>query len=80
MNEATTRTLSTVRQFSEKHPAFSQGALRNLIFLAVDRKASGGTIPGNGLSVALVRIGRKVLIDEARFFEWIDHQQQKGGR
>ena len=79
MNEATTRTLSTVRQFSEKHPAFSQGAIRNLIFLAEDRKTSKGTIPGNGLSVALVRIGRKLLIDEARFFEWID-QQQKGGK
>jgi len=79
MNEATTRTLSTVRQFSEKHPAFSQGAIRNLIFLADERKTSKGTIPGNGLSAALVRIGRKVLIDETRFFEWID-QQQKGGK
>lgn len=79
MNPSQARTLSTVRQFSEKHPAFSQGAIRNLIFLAEDRKTSKGTIPGNGLSVALVRIGRKVLIDEARFFEWID-QQQKGGK
>ena len=79
MNEANTRTLSTVRQFSEKHPAFSQGAIRNLIFLADERKTSKGTIPGNGLSAALVRIGRKVLIDETRFFEWID-QQQKGGK
>ncbi len=79
MHEANTRTLSTVRQFSEKHPAFTQGALRNLIFLAESRKTSKGTIPGNGLHVALVRIGRKLLIDEARFFEWID-QQQKGGK
>ncbi len=79
MNQTVTRTLSTVRQFSEKHPAFSQGALRNLIFLADDRKSSKGNMPGNGLSVALVRIGRKVLIDEARFFEWID-QQQEGGK
>ena len=74
-----TKQLSTVRQFSEKHPAFSQGAIRNLIFLADDRKTCKGNMPGNGLSIALVRIGRKVLIDEARFFEWID-QQQKGGK
>jgi len=79
MNETITRTLLTVRQFSERHPAFSQGALRNLIFFADDRKTSKGNMPGNGLSVALFRIGCKVLIDEARFFTWID-QQQDGGK
>jgi len=26
------RILLTVRQFSDKHPAFTQGAIRNLIF------------------------------------------------
>ncbi len=80
MNDNIPRTLSTVRQFSEKYPAFSQGAIRNLIFLAESRNTSKGTIPGNGLSVALVRIGRKVLIDEARFFEWIDAQNQRGAK
>ena len=72
------RTLLTVRQFAEKHPAFSQGSLRNLIFLAESRASSKGHIPGNGLDVALVRIGRKLLIDEAKFFNWIDAQQ--GGK
>ena len=38
------RTLLTVRQFAEKHPAFSQGSLRNLIFLAESRKTSQGRI------------------------------------
>lgn len=69
------RILLTVRQFAEKHPAFQQGSLRNLIFLAEPRHTSKGDIPGNGLDVALVRIGRKVLIDEAKFFNWIDAQQ-----
>ena len=69
------RTLLTVRQFAEKHPAFQQGSLRNLIFLAESRNTSKGKIAGNGLDVALVRIGRKVLIDEAKFFNWIDAQQ-----
>ena len=72
------RTLLTVRQFSEKHQAFPQGAIRNLTFLAKSRKTSKGTIEGNGLAVALVRIGRKLLIDEAKFFQWVDEQQ--GGK
>lgn len=69
------RNLLTVRQCSDKHPAFTQGAIRNLVFLAENRKTSKGTIKGNGLDIALVRIGRKLLIDEAKFFEWIDAQQ-----
>ena len=69
------RTLHTVRQFADKFPPFPQGSLRNLIFLAETRKTSKGTINGNGLDVALVRIGRKLLIDEARFFQWVDEQQ-----
>ena len=67
--------LLTVRQFADKHPAFSQGALRNLIFLAESRRTSKGNIQGNGLDAALLRVGRKVLIDEAKFFNWIDAQQ-----
>lgn len=69
------RTLSTVRQFSEKYPAFTQGSIRNLVHLSSQRYTSKGKIPGNGLDMALVRIGRKLLIDEARFFEWIEMQQ-----
>jgi len=69
--------LSTIRQFSEKYPAFSQGSLRNLIHLSTERYSSKGKIPSNGLAIALVRIGRKILIDESRFFEWIELQNQK---
>ena len=69
-----TRVLSTVRQFSEKHPAFSQGSLRNLIHLSTERYSSKGKIPANGFDTALLRIGRKLLIDEDRFFEWLEKQ------
>ncbi len=72
------RTLMTVRQFSDKHQAFTQGAIRNQIFLSENRNTSRGVIKGNGLNVALVRIGRKLLIDECKFFQWIDAQQ--GGK
>jgi hypothetical protein len=39
--------------------------------------SSKGDIPGNGLieAGAIIRIGRKVLIDEACFFEWVESQQ-----
>jgi hypothetical protein len=67
--------LSTIRQFSERYPAFSQGSLRNLIHLSSERYSSKGKIPANGLSIALIRIGRKLLINEVRFFQWIEEQQ-----
>jgi len=69
--------LMTVQQFSEKHPSFPQGALRNLIFNASPRRSSTGRIGGNGLDVALIRIGRKLLINEAGFFEWVENEQRR---
>jgi hypothetical protein len=71
-------TLLTVRQFSEKHRAFSQGSLRQLVFASQPHKTSRGLLPGNGIGICLVRIGRKLLIDEAKFFAWLDSQQKVG--
>jgi hypothetical protein len=61
------RRLRTVRQFAEEHDGFREPSLRWLIFKAKE----------NGLerAGAIVRVGRKVLIDEDRFFAWIDAQQ-----
>jgi hypothetical protein len=58
----------TVNQLSEKHPAFTRGGLRALIF----------NENSNGLAKVgvIVRIGRKVLIDESKFFAWIEAQNQ----
>ena len=58
----------TVNQFIEDHPAFTTGGIRSLIF----------NEHSNGLaqSGAIVRIGRKVLIDEAKFFEWVQAQNK----
>ncbi|MDZ4821552.1 MAG: hypothetical protein SGJ20_21530 [Planctomycetota bacterium] len=69
--------LLTVGQFAGRNPAFTPAALRNLIFKAGSRQSTKGAIPGNGLADAgaIVRIGRKVLIDESKFFEWIRCQQ-----
>lgn len=64
-----TRTLLTVRQFSQKHPAFPEGGLRHNIFHA-DK---------NGFAQCVRRIGRKVLLDEQAVFNWIDEQNQMQG-
>ena len=55
--------LLTVRQFSQKHPAFPEGGLRFRIFHEET----------NGMKTAgvLVRNGRRVLINEERFFDWL---------
>ena len=58
----------TVRQWTEQHPYPPLGGLRHLIFHAKQ----------NGFDAVIRRLGRRVLIDEAAFFAWVD--AQKGGR
>jgi hypothetical protein len=66
------RTLFTVEQFSEYQPAFTKSALRNLIHGAEARNSTRGVIHGNGLLEcgAIVRVGRKVLIEGEKFLGW----------
>ena len=66
---------------AERRPAWTQAALRNFVLNATDRQNSRGErIAGNGLAEAgaIVRVGRRVLIDEAAFFRWIAEQQKRG--
>lgn len=60
----------TVNQFSDKHSAFTKGGLRALIF---NEKTNGLATSG-----AIVRIGRKILICESRFFTWVEAQNHGG--
>ncbi|MFT4059106.1 MAG: hypothetical protein QM652_06105 [Legionella sp.] len=55
--------LSTLNQFCEKYPAFTLGGMRDRIFYAET----------NGLkqSGAILRNGRRILIDEEKFFNWL---------
>lgn len=66
----TAPTILTVKQFVEKHPAFPLGGMRYRIFNSAQ----------NGLdeSGAIIRDGRRVLIDEERFFEWLRSGNSKG--
>lgn len=60
--------LRTVRQLAESNPAFSEGSLRWLIFQREE----------NGFDEVLVRVGRRVLIDVARFDEWLEKRRDSG--
>lgn len=76
----TPRDLFPVNQFSARRPAWTPQALRNLILNAADRLNSRGErIPGNGLAEAgaIVRVGRRVLIDEQAFSRWIAAQNKQ---
>jgi hypothetical protein len=60
----------TVNQFIAKQPALTTGGIRALIFN--EHK--------NGLaeSGAILRIGRKVLINEIRWWSWVESQNTTG--
>jgi hypothetical protein len=79
--EASTRQLLTVKQFSRAYPAWTEAALRALIYGGRDRIASDGrVIPGNQLHElgAVVKCGRRVLLDPQRFLgPWLAAQQRK---
>ena len=63
--------LLTVKQLSEVEP-FSENSLRFHIFHSVPRADKNGEVaPANGLGDAIFRIGRKVLIDRAKFINWV---------
>ncbi len=53
----------TIKGLSEVFPAFSPSALRKLVF---DRRNNGLAASG-----CLLKIGRKRLIDVAKFEQWI---------
>ena len=54
----------TIRQLSERYPAFPQGSLRWMVF----------TMPP-GFGNCIRRMGRKILIEERSFLEFIDQQK-----
>ena len=61
----TTKTrLIPVTKWKDYHPWPPIGGLRHLIFFEKT----------NGFNHCVVRLGRRVLIDEQRFFEWVDQQ------
>ncbi len=62
--------LFTVRQFAETVPAFSEASIRWMVF-----KASTNGLAESG---AILRMGRRVLIDSDKFSSWIESKQSSG--
>lgn len=54
----------TVKQMAATHPAFSEASLRYYIFNEHE----------NGINKVIRRIGKKILINEELFFEWLEEQ------
>ncbi len=55
----------------------SKSSIRHYINDAEPRQNSRGEeIPGNGMLAAIIRIGRKVLIDLDEFDAWVDRQRE----
>ena len=78
--ESCVKKWSTVYQLSQKFPAFSENSIRALIYASKPRlraKSKNGDefVPGNGLAHAIRKVGRRVLIDEHAFSEWINVQK-----
>ena len=70
----------TVDTVSQLHPGIKPKTLRKWIFNAKDRKASVQgklvVVKGNGFDTAIVRVGRKVFIDNARLIAWMREQNK----
>lgn len=56
------RRLWTISEWVASQPWPSLGGLRHLIFNA----------KSNGFNSVIRRVGRRVLIDETAFFDWVD--------
>lgn len=67
MNSTTRTRLIPITEWSKHHVWPPVGGLRHLIFNA----------KGNGFDAVVRRVGRRVLIDERAFFEWVDAQRKR---
>ena len=59
--------LIPLTRWPDHHPWPPLGGLRHLVFHA----------RSNGFDAVIRRVGRRVLIDEAEFFRWVEQQQGK---
>ncbi len=72
--------LYTLSKFAEKHSSFTTlSALTNQIFKASPRQSTKGEIVGNGMLDfgVIVRVGRRILINESNYFRWLEAKQAR---
>jgi len=58
--------LRTIKQLAQENPAFTEASLRWLVFNARQ----------NGLDAAIVRVGRRVLIDVQKLDVWLEARRE----
>ncbi len=58
---------ATVRYLLKKYPWLTEGGLRHFLF----------HMDENGLHRAVKKMGRRILIDEDEFFNWIELQSKR---
>ncbi len=58
--------LRTIKQLAQENPAFTEASLRWLVFNARQ----------NGLEAAIVRVGRRVLIDSQKLDAWLEGRRE----
>jgi len=73
MSHASTATqapprLFGVKDFCSRHPWLKEATLRNRI----------ATSDEHGFGNVIRRLGRKILVDETEFFQWLDRQDRNG--
>ena len=76
-------TLYTVEEFAELHHRFlTPAAIRNQIHRETPKYSRRLVIPVNELAEigAIVRLGSSILLDEAKYFAWVDQQQAKSSK
>ena len=77
--QVTPQRLATVKNMvgRSEYSWLTESAVRHLIHDSKVRlNSKGEEIGDNGLDAAIIRIGRKVLIDLDRFDQWIDSHRQ----
>jgi len=72
MNELYKSRYLTVNQLTAMEPSLKKGGIRSLIF---NEHTNGLAASG-----AIVRIGRKILINNEKFFAWLESQNQRGSK
>jgi len=58
--------LRTIKQLAQENPAFTEASLRWLVFNARQ----------NGFDAAIVRVGRRVLIDVQKLDAWLEARRE----
>jgi hypothetical protein len=69
--------LLSLKQFVAKHEACTIGTLTQLIFQRREYYTSQQGVAANKVESALVWDGRRPLIDEEKFFQWLEAEHQK---